>query len=48
CIAGMVGRAVRRMLPHSSLGRKLLKKPKIYPGAEHPHQAQQPEPLAVE
>ncbi len=37
--------AVWGMLPHNSLGRKLLKKLKIYPGAEHPHQAQQPEPL---
>ncbi|MDZ7336976.1 MAG: 50S ribosomal protein L13 [candidate division KSB1 bacterium] len=40
--------AVWGMLPHNSLGRKLLKKLKIYPGAEHPHQAQQPEPLAVD
>ncbi len=37
--------AVWGMLPHNSLGRKLLNKLKIYPGAEHPHQAQQPEPL---
>lgn len=39
--------AVWGMLPHNSLGRKLLKKLKIYPGAEHPHQAQQPEPLPL-
>jgi large subunit ribosomal protein L13 len=34
--------AVRGMLPKNSLGRHLLKKLKIYIGAEHPHQAQQP------
>jgi large subunit ribosomal protein L13 len=34
--------AVRGMLPKNSLGRQLLKKLKIYPGGEHPHQAQQP------
>jgi large subunit ribosomal protein L13 len=34
--------AVRGMLPKNSLGRKLLKKLKIYAGAAHPHQAQQP------
>jgi large subunit ribosomal protein L13 len=39
--------AVWGMLPHNSLGRKLLKKLKIYPGPEHPHQAQQPEPLPL-
>jgi large subunit ribosomal protein L13 len=40
--------AVWGMLPHNSLGRKLLKKLKIYPGPEHPHQAQQPEPLPLQ
>jgi large subunit ribosomal protein L13 len=39
--------AVRRMLPKSRLGRVMLSKLKVYPGAEHPHQAQQPEPLSV-
>jgi large subunit ribosomal protein L13 len=34
--------AVRGMLPKNSLGRKLLKKLKIYAGGAHPHQAQQP------
>jgi len=29
--------AVRRMLPKSRLGRQMLKKLKVYPGAEHPH-----------
>jgi large subunit ribosomal protein L13 len=36
--------AVRRMLPKNKLGRKMLDKLKIYAGAEHPHQAQQPQP----
>jgi large subunit ribosomal protein L13 len=35
--------AVRRMLPKSKLGRQMLNKLKLYQGAEHPHQAQQPE-----
>lgn len=39
--------AVRRMLPKSKLGRKMLSKLKIYTGDEHPHQAQQPEPLEL-
>jgi large subunit ribosomal protein L13 len=39
--------AVRRMLPKNSLGRRQLKKLKIYPGPDHPHQAQQPEILEI-
>lgn len=39
--------AVRGMLPKNHLGRKLLKKLKIYPGEAHPHQAQQPEQLEL-
>lgn len=34
--------AVKGMLPHNRLGRTMLKKLKIYPGNEHPHQAQIP------
>ncbi|MBI3920161.1 MAG: 50S ribosomal protein L13 [Armatimonadetes bacterium] len=34
--------AVRRMLPKSSLGLKMLKKLHVYQGGEHPHQAQKP------
>ena len=34
--------AVRRMLPKGRLGRRMLKKLKVYRGAEHPHTAQQP------
>jgi large subunit ribosomal protein L13 len=43
-----VRRAVRGMLPKGTLGRQMLKKLKIYEGAEHPHQAQGPQPLALE
>jgi large subunit ribosomal protein L13 len=38
--------AVKGMLPKNSLGRKLIKKLKVYAGPEHPHEAQQPAPLA--
>jgi large subunit ribosomal protein L13 len=37
--------AVRGMLPKSRLGRRMIKKLKIYAGQEHPHQAQQPKEL---
>jgi len=37
--------AVWGMLPHNKLGRQLLKNLKIYAGADHPHQAQQPKAL---
>lgn len=37
--------AVKGMLPHGPLGRQQLKKLKVYPGPQHPHQAQQPLPL---
>ncbi len=39
--------AVRGMLPKNRLGRKLNKKLKVYAGAEHPHEAQQPKPLEL-
>lgn len=39
--------AVKRMLPKNSLGRRQLKKLKIYVGPEHPHQAQKPETLEI-
>jgi large subunit ribosomal protein L13 len=38
--------AVRGMLPKNSLGRRQLKKLKIYAGGSHPHLAQKPEPLS--
>ena len=37
--------AIRNMLPHSRLGRGMLRKLKVYAGGEHPHAAQKPEPL---
>lgn len=39
--------AVRGMLPKNSLGRRQLKKLKIYAGGEHPHTAQKPEKLEL-
>jgi large subunit ribosomal protein L13 len=39
--------AVRGMLPKNKLGRKVIKKLKVYAGEEHPHQAQQPVPLEL-
>jgi large subunit ribosomal protein L13 len=37
--------AVWGMLPHNKIGRQLIKKLKVYAGAEHPHQAQKPQPI---
>jgi large subunit ribosomal protein L13 len=39
--------AVKGMLPKNSLGRRQLRKLKIYAGTEHPHQAQKPERLEI-
>ena len=39
--------AVKGMLPKNSLGRRQLKKLKVYAGAEHPHSAQKPERLEI-
>ena len=39
--------AVRRMLPKNALARHMLQKLKLYTGTDHPHQAQQPEPLPL-
>jgi len=38
--------AVWGMLPHTKMGRKLIKKLHVYGGAEHPHAAQNPKPAA--
>ena len=43
----MVELAVKGMLPKNSLGRQQLRKLKVYSGSEHPHAAQQPQPLEV-
>jgi large subunit ribosomal protein L13 len=40
--------AIKGMLPKTKLGRAMSSKLKVYAGAEHPHGAQQPQPLAVE
>jgi large subunit ribosomal protein L13 len=44
----LIEQAVRGMLPKNALGRRLLRKLKVYAGPEHPHRAQRPEvmPLA--
>ena len=39
--------AVKGMLPHNRLGKKMIKHLKVYKGSEHPHQAQQPEVLEI-
>ena len=38
----LVEHAVRGMIPHNRLGREQFTKLKVYAGAEHPHEAQQP------
>lgn len=38
----LIENAVKGMLPKNTLGRQMFKKLKVYAGAEHPHQAQQP------
>ncbi|NER80178.1 MAG: 50S ribosomal protein L13 [Leptolyngbya sp. SIO1D8] len=43
----IVEKAVKGMLPKNALGRKLFTKLKVYAGPDHPHQAQQPETLAI-
>lgn len=42
-----VEKAIRGMLPKNSLGRDQFRKLKVYRGAEHPHQAQQPTPYTI-
>lgn len=44
----VVEHAVRGMLPHNRLGRRIIKKLKVYADAEHPHIAQQPEALTFD
>jgi len=39
--------AVRGMLPKNKMGDKLIRKLKVYAGADHPHQAQKPQPLSL-
>jgi large subunit ribosomal protein L13 len=39
--------AIRGMLPKNKLGRRMIKKLKVYAGDAHPHEAQQPKPLEL-
>ena len=43
----VIRHAVKGMLPRTRLGRKQLTKLKVYAGPEHPHQAQQPQPMEI-
>ncbi len=43
----VIENAVRGMLPHTRLGRAQMAKLKVYPGAEHPHAAQQPKNFPI-
>jgi large subunit ribosomal protein L13 len=43
----VVENAVRGMLPHNKLGRKIFGKLKVYKGAAHPHAAQNPVPYSI-
>ncbi len=41
----VIEKAVKGMMPRNPLGRRMLKKLKVYAGSEHAHTAQQPQPL---
>lgn len=43
----LIRKAVKGMLPKNNLGRLMFRKLKVYTGAEHPHQAQQPRELKL-
>jgi len=43
----LIMNAVRGMLPKSRLGRRMLKKLRVYAGPEHPHEAQKPQAVAL-
>ena len=43
----LIRKAVKGMLPKNKLGRQMFRKLKVYCGANHPHQAQQPKELQV-
>ena len=45
--AEVVRRSIRGMLPHTRLGRQMLRKLKVYAGPVHPHKAQNPQPLLL-
>jgi large subunit ribosomal protein L13 len=43
----VITKAVRGMLPHNALGRKMAKKLKVYADSDHPHDAQDPQDLSL-
>ena len=43
----VIEKAIKGMLPHTSLGRSMASKLKVYAGPEHPHQAQKPVPYEI-
>jgi len=43
----LISDAVRRMMPKNRLARHMLKKLRVYPGAEHPHESHNPQPLSI-
>jgi large subunit ribosomal protein L13 len=43
----LIKTVVRRMLPKNRMGRDMLRHLKVYPGPDHPHQAQKPTPLSL-
>lgn len=45
--ARVLEKAVKGMLPKGPLGYAMIKKMKVYAGSEHPHAAQQPQPLEI-
>jgi len=45
--AEVVRRSIKGMLPHNRLGAQMLSLLKVYPGPEHPHAAQNPQPLEI-
>ena len=44
----IIEKAVKGMVPKTKLGRAMFKKLKVYADAEHPHSAQNPEPIEIE
>ncbi len=43
----VIQHAIKGMLPKNRLGRKMIKKVRIYAGPDHPHQAQNPDPIDI-
>jgi large subunit ribosomal protein L13 len=43
----LVEKAVRGMIPHNKLGNAIFKKLSVYPGSDHPHEAQNPEVFEI-